>query len=203
MNSGWSLRFIPRSRPTIFSSAQIEKDVLPHCAWEGIAVLAYGAICRGLLSGRMNRDTKFEGDDLRRTDPKFQPPRFASVPRGRRLLDQFAQKNYGKRVIHLALRWVLDQPGVTSALWGARHPRQLDPVGDVMGWTLDDGALRRDRSDRPRHRQGSGRPGIHGAAISQQGDREGSESRLARGHSARRLARTWVISIWRGIPICV
>ena len=37
---------------------------------------------------------------------------------------------------------MLDQPGVSSALWGARHPRQLDPVGDVMGWTLDDSALR-------------------------------------------------------------
>jgi aryl-alcohol dehydrogenase-like predicted oxidoreductase len=121
---------------------EIEKNVLPHCAWEGIAVLAYGAICRGLLSGRMNSDTKFDGDDLRRTDPKFQPPRFAQYLEAVRLLDQFAQENYSKRVIHLALRWVLDQPGVTSALWGARHPGQLDPVGDVMGWTLDDSALR-------------------------------------------------------------
>ena len=119
----------------------IEKTVLPHCAWEGIAVLAYGAICRGLLSGRMNPDTKFEGDDLRRTDPKFQPPRFGQYLEAVRLLDEFAQKNYGKRVIHLALRWVLDQPGVNSALWGARDPGQLDPVRDVMGWTLDQDAL--------------------------------------------------------------
>jgi hypothetical protein len=36
---------------------------------------------------------------------------------------------------------VLDQPGVSSALWGARHPKQLDPVGDVMGWALDASAL--------------------------------------------------------------
>jgi aryl-alcohol dehydrogenase-like predicted oxidoreductase len=121
---------------------QIEKDVLPHCAWEGIAVLAYGAICRGLLSGRMSPDTKFEGDDLRRTDPKFQPPRFEQYLEAVRLLDLFAQKNYGKRVIHLALRWVLDQPGVSAALWGARRPNQLDPVRDVMGWTLDSSALR-------------------------------------------------------------
>lgn len=120
---------------------EIEKDVLPYCERDGIAVLAYGAICRGLLSGRMNRDTKFEGDDLRRTDPKFQPPRFEQYLDAIRLLDQFARKNYGKRVIHLALRWVLDQPGVTSALWGARHPGQLEPVGDVMGWKLDDNAL--------------------------------------------------------------
>jgi aryl-alcohol dehydrogenase-like predicted oxidoreductase len=121
---------------------EIEKNVLPYCKQNGIAVLAYGAICRGLLSGRMNSDTKFEGDDLRRTDPKFQSPRFAQYLETVRLLDRFARKNYGKRVIHLALRWVLDQPGVTSALWGARHPGQLDPIGDVMGWSLDAGALR-------------------------------------------------------------
>jgi aryl-alcohol dehydrogenase-like predicted oxidoreductase len=90
----------------------------------------------------MNPDTKFDGDDLRRTDPKFQPPRFAQYLEAVRLLDQFARENYGKRVIQLTLRWVLDQPGVTSALWGARHPSQLDPVGDVMGWTFDPGALR-------------------------------------------------------------
>ena len=120
---------------------EIEENVLPHCAWEGIAVLAYGAICRGLLSGRMTRDTSFEGDDLRKTDPKFQYPRFEQYVEAVRLLDQFAHKNYGKRVIHLALRWVLDQPGVSAALWGARHPNQLDPVADVMDWTLDDASL--------------------------------------------------------------
>jgi aryl-alcohol dehydrogenase-like predicted oxidoreductase len=120
----------------------IEKDVLVYCLWEGIAVLAYGAICRGLLSGRMNAETRFEGDDLRKTDPKFQSPRFAQYLDAIQLLDRFAQENYGKRMIHLALRWVLDQPGVATALWGARHPGQLDPIGDVMGWTLDGSALR-------------------------------------------------------------
>jgi aryl-alcohol dehydrogenase-like predicted oxidoreductase len=121
---------------------EIEKDVLPFCDSDSIAVFAYGAICRGLLSGRMSLDTKFDGDDLRRTDPKFQSPRFAQYLEAVRLLDEFAQKNYGKRVIHLALRWVLDQPGVTAALWGARHPSQLDPVDGVMGWRLDGNALR-------------------------------------------------------------
>jgi aryl-alcohol dehydrogenase-like predicted oxidoreductase len=56
-------------------------------------------------------------------------------------LDRFAQANYGKRVIHLALRWLLDRPGVNVALWGARRPDQLTPVTDVMGWRVDDGAM--------------------------------------------------------------
>src|SRR5258708_27311142 len=46
---------------------QIENNVLPYCAGDGIAVLTYGAISRGLLSGRMTPDTKFVREDLRRT----------------------------------------------------------------------------------------------------------------------------------------
>jgi aryl-alcohol dehydrogenase-like predicted oxidoreductase len=114
----------------------IESDVLPHCRSEGISTLVYGAICRGLLSGRMNAKTVFTGDDLRRTDPKFEPPRYSQYLEVVERLDRFARDNYGKRVIHLALRWVLDQDGVSAALWGARRPDQLDPVGEVMGWHL-------------------------------------------------------------------
>ena len=51
-------------------------------------------------------------------------------------LDRFARDNFGKGVIHLALRWVLDQDGISAALWGARRPDQLDPIGEVMGWHL-------------------------------------------------------------------
>ena len=55
----------------------IETEILPYCLANDIVTLGYGALCRGLLSGRMRPDSKFEGDDLRRIDPKFQPPRFA------------------------------------------------------------------------------------------------------------------------------
>src|SRR5437879_7209921 len=47
----------------------IEADLLPYCQENGIAMLGYGALCRGLLSGRMKASTAFDGDDLRRTDP--------------------------------------------------------------------------------------------------------------------------------------
>jgi aryl-alcohol dehydrogenase-like predicted oxidoreductase len=115
----------------------IEAELLPYCRSNGIAMLGYGALCRGLLSGRMRPDTAFTGDDLRRTDPKFQPPRFGQYLAAVQRLDQFAQARFGKRLIHLAIRWMLDQ-GITSALWGARHPDQLKPVDEVSGWSIDD-----------------------------------------------------------------
>jgi aryl-alcohol dehydrogenase-like predicted oxidoreductase len=113
----------------------IEADLLPYCRKNKVAMLGYGALCRGLLSGRMQPDTVFGGDDLRRTDPKFLKPRYEQYLAAVSKLDRLAQR-FGKRVIHLAVRWMLDQ-GITTALWGARHPDQLQPVDEVAGWSLD------------------------------------------------------------------
>jgi aryl-alcohol dehydrogenase-like predicted oxidoreductase len=119
----------------------IEADVLPYCRRTGITTLVYGAVCRGLLAGRITADTRFEGDDLRRADPKFAPDARRRYLAAVHALDAFARDRYGKRVVHLALRWLLDRPGVGIALWGARHPGQLDPLAGIGGWSLDGAAM--------------------------------------------------------------
>ncbi|MGU7782667.1 aldo/keto reductase [Burkholderia sp. PU8-34] len=113
----------------------IETDVLPYAREQGLVVLAYGALCRGLLSGRMNASTVFDGDDLRKTDPKFQQPRFAQYLAAVEALSVFARERQGKSVLALAIRWILDR-GPTIALWGARRPDQLRGIGDAIGWRL-------------------------------------------------------------------
>jgi len=113
----------------------IETDILPYARANHIAALGYGALCRGLLSGRMRPDSTFDGDDLRRIDPKFQPPRFAQYLDAVRQLDEFAQRRFGRRVIQLAVRWMLDQ-GISVALWGGRRPDQLEAALGVAGWSL-------------------------------------------------------------------
>ena len=124
---------------------EIEADILPYCLKHGIAIFGYGALCRGLLSGRMKPDTVFDAGDLRRDDPKFKPPRFARYLAAVERLDRLARERFGKRVIHLAARWVLDQ-GVSTALWGARRPDQLGPIDEVSRWSLDGAA--KDEIDR-------------------------------------------------------
>ncbi len=113
----------------------IEAEILPYCRANNIVTLGYGALCRGLLSGRMRPDTTFQGDDLRRIDPKFQPPRFTQYLAAVRQLDELAQRRFHRGVIHLAVRWMLDQ-GISVALWGARRPDQLVATLDVAGWSL-------------------------------------------------------------------
>jgi aryl-alcohol dehydrogenase-like predicted oxidoreductase len=119
----------------------IDEEVLPYCRANNIAMLAYGSLCRGLLSGRMSASSRFSGDDLRKSDPKFQPPRFEQYLAAVEKLDRFAKQRFGRRVIHLAARWVLDRNEANIALWGARRPDQLSPVGEVMGWKIDRSAM--------------------------------------------------------------
>jgi len=130
---------------------QAEHEVLPYCVSHGIATLTYGALCRGLLSGRMRPETSFGGDDLRRTDPKFRAPRYVQYLEAVAALERLARSRYGKSVLALAVRWVLDRPGVSIALWGARSPEQLDPLDEILGWSLDaDTKLRIDQVLRER-----------------------------------------------------
>jgi aryl-alcohol dehydrogenase-like predicted oxidoreductase len=116
---------------------EIERDVLPYAHGRGVTAITYGALCRGLLSGTMRIDRQFANGDMRKTtDPKFQPAHFTEYLNAASKLDAFARKNFGKRVIHLAVRWLLDQPGVGVALWGARRPEQLAAINEVSGWSL-------------------------------------------------------------------
>ena len=113
-----------------------QQDVLPYCHQNHIATMVYGPLCRGLLSGRMQMDTKFEANDIRLEDPKFEASRYSHYLRAVTSLDEFAQKNFSKRVIDLALRWLLDQPHVSIVLWGGRKPTQLAPLQTAWNWTL-------------------------------------------------------------------
>ena len=115
---------------------EMERDVLPYASRTALTVLSYGALCRGLLSGRMTPATRFDGDDLRKVDPKFQGTRYLQYLAAVDALGTLARERFGKSVLALAVRWVLDQ-GPTIALWGARGPQQLDPLAEIEGWHID------------------------------------------------------------------
>ena len=117
-----------------------ETTVMPYARDAGFTVLAYGALCRGLLTGSITDTTKFPADDLRSADPKFQSPRREQYLAAVAQLENLARERYGKSVLALAVRWVLDR-GNTIALWGARRAGQLSPVAEVMDWHIDAGTM--------------------------------------------------------------
>jgi aryl-alcohol dehydrogenase-like predicted oxidoreductase len=116
---------------------EIDAEILPWCAGNDVAVLTYSSLCRSMLGGRVHRGMKFEDGDIRAVDPKFQEPRFGQYMTAVERLTEFARERFGKSIIELAARWVLDRRGVSVALWGAKRPDQLDAIACVKGWRLD------------------------------------------------------------------
>ena len=51
-----------------------EADLLPFSKKNHLALMSYGALCRGLLSGQVTTERAYQGDDLRKIDPKFKQP---------------------------------------------------------------------------------------------------------------------------------
>jgi aryl-alcohol dehydrogenase-like predicted oxidoreductase len=115
--------------------SQIEMQELSFCKIKKIPVIGYGSLCRGLLTGKIQKNTEYKGDDLRKDDPKFQEPKLSQYLRCVSQLQDWVQLKYRKPLAALAVRWVLDK-GVNVALWGARQPEQLRSVPQVEGWKL-------------------------------------------------------------------
>ncbi|NGX16338.1 aldo/keto reductase [Wenzhouxiangella sp. XN24] len=114
----------------------IETHVKPFCERRNIALMTYGALCRGLLSGKMSKDREFEGDDLRNQDPKFAAPRFEHYLAAAADLESLAKQKYDRSLLAFSLRWILEQ-GVAIAIWGGRKPSQMEPIDEILGWSMD------------------------------------------------------------------
>ena len=117
------------------------ESLLTWCKKHNIAILTWSTLCRSLLGGRVARGMSFDKGDIRRVDPKFREPRFSQYITAVEELAEFAHQHYDKSVLELAVRWVLDRPGVSVALWGAKRPEQLNAVSGVLGWKLDASAM--------------------------------------------------------------
>ncbi len=119
-----------------------ENELLPFCRTRNIATLGYGGLCRGLLTGKFTGEETFPKGDLRRVDPKFKPDRFKQYVKAVDDLKKLAA-GYGKTVAQFALRWALQQPGLTTIIAGARTASQVEDNAGVAGWEISASDLRK------------------------------------------------------------
>jgi aryl-alcohol dehydrogenase-like predicted oxidoreductase len=113
-----------------------------QCARDGIGLLCYGAVAGGFLSDRY----------LGRPDP-LPPLENRSLVKYRLIIDEFGGWNHFQEMLAaldriasrhqatigaVAIRWVLDQPGVSGVIVGVRHARHLDQIRRACELALDD-----------------------------------------------------------------
>jgi len=128
----------------------IEADTLPWCRRQGVAVLVYWPLLKGLLAGKIARDHVFAESDSRLKYPMFHGREWQ---KNHDLLDKlrWIAADAGRTVAELVVNWTIHQPGITAALCGAKRPDQIRQTAAAAGWRLSAAELARiDRALRER-----------------------------------------------------
>ncbi len=101
----------------------LELSLLPDCRSTNVSVLSYASLATGLLTGKLDPDRIFEGDDQRIDNPRFTAENRKKILVFFEKLSPIAGK-YEISHAQLVLAWTIAQPGITFALCGSRTPEQ-------------------------------------------------------------------------------
>ncbi|MGQ9523368.1 MAG: aldo/keto reductase [Armatimonadota bacterium] len=91
----------------------------------GVSVIAYGVLAQGLLTGKYGPDSHFPNTDRRHRLPHFRPAALKTNLWVVERLREVAQAR-SSNPAQVAIRWVLDNPGVACAVVGAKTPNQVE-----------------------------------------------------------------------------
>ena len=109
----------------------IEAELLPLCADQQIGVLSYSPLGAGFLTGKYSKSwTAPQGTRFDIVPDHWKVYETATSMQRMENLRAKAQTT-GISMIHLAMAWVLGQPGITSTLIGCRSPAQVDQAFDA------------------------------------------------------------------------
>jgi aryl-alcohol dehydrogenase-like predicted oxidoreductase len=116
---------------------KIEKEVLPFCQKNGIGVIVYSPLERGLLAGAVPPDRKFPPGDHRVEHKFFTPEMRTQVLAALESIKPIADKHKAS-FAQLAINWTIHEPGITAALVGARNAEQATHNAGATSFTLTD-----------------------------------------------------------------
>lgn len=121
---------------------EIESDLIPWCLERNIAVCVYWPLMKGLLAGKLSRDHQFADGDGRKKYPMFQGDEWH---KNQDLLDELKQIacESGHELAAMVIAWTLQQPGITSALCGAKRAWQIKETAHAGRIELDEVTLSR------------------------------------------------------------
>ncbi len=114
---------------------EIEDAELPWCRANGVSVIVYWPLMKGLLAGKLARDHQFDPKDGRRKYPMFHGSEWEKNQDFLDELRPIAQAR-GKSVAEVVINWTIHRPGITAALCGAKRPSQIRETAAAMTWEL-------------------------------------------------------------------
>ncbi len=119
----------------------IEEELLPLCQAQGLGVMIYNPLAGGMLTSRYVEKAELA------PDARFGLERSGELYRRRYWNDAVLEQvrglhaklqGVGKNLTHVALAWTLQQPGVSTAILGARTVEQLTDSLQAVGMQLSE-----------------------------------------------------------------
>src|ERR1700712_4732423 len=137
-------RFVTEQPPYSILVRGIEEDVLPTVLRHGMGTLTYSPLAGGWLSGRWRKDAAGSPTSAARPSARFD----MTVPANQRKLDAVEDlavlaEEAGLDLIEMAIAFVINHPGVTSAIVGPRTMEQLESYLPATELTLSADVLDR------------------------------------------------------------
>ena len=127
----------------------IEWDLLPVCRNEGVGVICWSPLRGGWLSGKYRRGMTGppEGTRVKAAEEQGWSESWSAYDNERTwsILDELfaVAEEVRKTPAQVALNWLLQRPGVTAPIVGARTMEHLEDNLNAAGWALDDGQMAR------------------------------------------------------------
>ena len=113
----------------------VGQEIMPWALREGVHVLAFSPLARGLLADGLDPSRRFGPEDERHFLPRFAPDVFPEWAGLANRLEGWA-RDHGRTLVQLAVAWTLANPAVSSTLIGAKAPRHIEAVAGAETWTL-------------------------------------------------------------------
>ncbi|NTV74928.1 MAG: aldo/keto reductase [Holophaga sp.] len=134
---GWPEEVASLQPPYSVISPEVETDLLPLCAREGVGVIVYSPMKSGLLTGKMTRErvAAMPDDDFRKGKAQFQEPRLTRNLALADLLGAIGAR-HGRSAGEAAIAWCLRRPQVTGAIVGVRSAAQVAGVAGAANFRL-------------------------------------------------------------------
>jgi aryl-alcohol dehydrogenase-like predicted oxidoreductase len=121
----------------------IEQEIVPACELKGLGVVVWSPLAGGYLSGKYKPGEKRAAGSRSEEGWAFPMRDFAANHEDTMRVLHEVSAELGRSAVQVALRWVLDQRFITSAIVGARNAGQIAESLRAAGWRLPEAARER------------------------------------------------------------
>jgi aryl-alcohol dehydrogenase-like predicted oxidoreductase len=130
-----TLKIVSNQIPYSMVHRNIEKAEMPQALKDGIGILPYSPLQRGILTGKIRPDHQFKHGDTRAMSRYYKPENIGRINAMLTRIKPIGD-SHGASLSQLVINWTLQQPAIASVLVGARDEQQVKDNAKALDFKL-------------------------------------------------------------------